>query len=280
MAGVFAVFISVWITFMRIVPESSIGLHNDMLSILTKTPAYTVEQHKSETVNRFTNDIEAVDLHLPQALQNLVTAIASSVGSMVVIGIASPYTLISLPILLPLIFMLQNFYLKTSFQLRSLQVASQAPMLQMVGAILQGRVTIRAFNQEQYMARLMSDCINRGLKVGYLFRSVQVWVTLMLGLINGCLAIALAGLLIGLGGSNGIAWGGLALLNVIRLGQDAMLLLTWWTRFESSMASMDRICDYTRRTPQEQVQFPEVHVGSAWPEGGRIQLRDLSLTYR
>ncbi|KAL9477688.1 hypothetical protein ACSS6W_007529 [Trichoderma asperelloides] len=207
-------------------------------------------------------------------------SIASCIGSIVVIGVGSPYTMISLPILLPLIFILQKFYLKTSFQLRSLQVAAQAPMLQMVGAILEGRVTIRAFNQNQYMARLMSDCINRGLMMGYLFKSVQIWVTLMLGLVNGCLAIALASLLISLGGSNSITWGGLALVNVIRLGQDAMLLLTWWTRFESTMACMDRICDYTQRTPQERVQIPEAPVDCAWPEHGRIQVKNLSLAHQ
>lgn len=80
-------------------------------------------------------------------------------------------------------------------------------MLQMVSAILEGRITIRAFNQSQYRARPMSDCINRSLMMGYLFKSVQIWVTLMLGLINGCLAIALASLLIGLGGSHSVTWG-------------------------------------------------------------------------
>lgn len=207
-------------------------------------------------------------------------AIASCIGSLVVIGVGSPLTMISLPILLPMIFILQNFYLKTSFQLRSLQVEAQAPMLQMVSAMLEGRVTIRAFNQNQYMARLMSDCINRGLMMGYLFKSVQIWVTLMLSFINGCLAIALASLLIGLAGSNSVTWGGLALLNIIRLGQEAMLLLTWWTRFESTMASMGRICDYTQRTPQEHVQVPEARIDRTWPEHGRIQLKDLSLAHQ
>lgn len=116
--------------------------------------------------------------------------------------------------------------------------------------------------------------------MGYLFKSVQIWVTLMLGLVNGCLAIALASLLISLGGSNSITWGGLALVNVIRLGQDAMLLLTWWTRFESTMACMDRICDYTQRTPQERVQIPEAPVDCAWPEHGRIQVKNLSLAHQ
>ncbi|KAL6886015.1 ABC multidrug transporter [Trichoderma evansii] len=216
----------------------------------------------------FTNDIESVDLHLPQSLQNLIAAIASCIGPIV-----SSY-------LSPMIFILQNFYLKTSFQLRSLQVEAQAPMLQMVSAILEGRVTIRAFNQNQYRARLMSDCINRALIMGYLFKSVQIWITLMLCFLNGCLASALASLLIGLGGSNSVTWGCLALVNIIRLGQDAMLLLMWWTRFETTMACMGRICDYTHRTPQEHVQIPEAPIDCIWPKHRRIQLKDLSLAHQ
>ncbi|KAJ6779518.1 hypothetical protein PWT90_06369 [Aphanocladium album] len=279
-SGVLVSFIYIWIFFMRAIPESSINLHTDMLSILMKTPASTIEKRKSETVNRFTNDIEAVDLHLPQALENLISATASAVGSIVVIGLGSPFTLISLPILLPLIFFLQKFYLATSFQLRSLQIAAQAPMLEIISATLKGRTTIMAFEQEEHIARMISSRIQRGLKIGYLFRAIQTWVTMMLSLLNGCIAIALAGLLIGLGGSKSITWGGLALVNVIRLGQDTMLLLQWWTDFESSMASMDRIYEYLRGTPQEAVPASEANLIGAWPEHGRVRVDELSLTYQ
>ncbi|OAA52989.1 ABC transporter, transmembrane domain, type 1 [Cordyceps fumosorosea ARSEF 2679] len=228
----------------------------------------------------FINDIEAVDLHLPQSLHNLISVIASALGSLVVIGIGSPFTLIGLPILLPLLFFLQKFYLSASFQLRSLRVAAQAPMLEMVSAFLEGRTTILALRQEQFTARVISDRIQRGLKIGYLFSAVQIWATLMLGLLNGCLAIALAALLIGLGGSKSVAWGGLALVNIIRLGQDNMLLMNWWTSFESDMASMDRIYGYIHLTPQERGQALHIRPPSDWPERGSIRLDNLSLAYR
>ncbi|KAM3535756.1 hypothetical protein MY4038_001032 [Beauveria bassiana] len=278
-AGVVAAFISVWIFFNRAIPSSSISLHKDMLAVLSKTPVFHVEQHRLETVNHFINDIEAVDLHLPQSLHNLISVIASALGSLVVIGIGSPFTLIGLPILLPLLFFLQKFYLSTSFQLRSLRVAAQAPMLEMVSALLEGRTTILALRQEQYTARVMSDRIQRGLKIGYLFSAVQIWVTLMLGLLNGCLAIALATLLIGLGGSKSVAWGGLALVNIIRLGQDNMLLMNWWTSFESEMASMDRIYGYIHLTPQERRQALDMRPPSDWPKRGSIRLDNLSLAH-
>ncbi|KAJ3498983.1 hypothetical protein NLG97_g702 [Lecanicillium saksenae] len=279
-SGVLVTFVYIWIFFMKAIPDSSINLHKDMMSTLMKTPASSIELHKSETVNRFTNDIEAVDLHLPQALENMISSTASAIGSIVVIGIGSPFTLISLPILLPLIFFLQKFYLSTSFQLRSLQIAAQAPMLEMISATVKGRTTIIAFGQEEHVARMISSRIQRGLKIGYLFRAIQTWVTLMLNLLNGCVAIALAALLVGLGGSKSVTWGGLALVNVIRLGQDAMLLLQWWTDFESSMASMDRIYDYLRGTPQESAGMLEADLDTSWPAHGLMQVDTLSFAYR
>lgn len=152
-------------------------------------------------------------------------------------------------------------------------------MLEVASATVQGRLTVRALRGEDFLSQVISDRIYHALLMGYIFTSVQNWAVLMLNLLNGCLATAVAGLLVGLGGAQSAGWGGLALVNTITLGQDAMLLLTWWTRFESSMASMDRISDYTNATPQEKVERPEADVGETWPEKGDIALENLSLAY-
>lgn len=277
-AAALASFACFWVFFMQLIPNSSMGLHESMMAVLVKTPVYSVEEQKSETLNKFVNDIEAVDLRLPQALTNLLSAGGASIGSVVIIGVGSPYAMISLVVLLPLLWLLQRFYLATSFQLRKLQVAAQAPMLEMVGAALEGRVTVRAFSRNEFMTRMMSDRIYRANLATYIFTSLQGWVVLMLDLLNGLLATAVAALLVGLGGSKTVSWGGLALVNSIALGQDAMLLLTWWTHFESAMASMDRILDYTKHTPQEAHHDPS-SVPDAWPVEGSVGIEGLSLAY-
>ncbi|KAM3492252.1 hypothetical protein MY3957_004440 [Beauveria namnaoensis] len=236
----------------------------------------TTELRQSETIM---NDIEAVDLDLPQALENLTTALGSSLGSLVVIAIGSPYAIISLVVLLPLLWLLQRIYLSSSFQLRTLHIAARAPMLEVASATVPGRLTVRALRAEKFMSQVISDKVYHALLMGYIFSSVQNWAILMLNLLNGCLATAVAGLLVGLGGSQSAGWGGLALVNTITLGQDAMLLLMWWTRFETSMASMERIFDYTHNTPQEKIVPPAAAVGDSWPERGGVELDNLSLNY-
>lgn len=216
---------------------------------------------------------------MPHIESDTILALGSSLGSLVVIAIGSPYAIISLVVLVPLLWLLQKFYLSTSFQLRTLQIAARAPMLEVASATVQGRLTVRALRGEDFLSQVISDRIYHALLMGYIFTSVQNWAVLMLNLLNGCLATAVAGLLVGLGGAQSAGWGGLALVNTITLGQDAMLLLTWWTRFESSMASMDRISDYTNATPQEKVERPEADVGETWPEKGDIALENLSLAY-
>lgn len=152
-------------------------------------------------------------------------------------------------------------------------------MLEVASATVQGRLTIRALRAETYLSRIISDRVYYALLMGYFFNSIQNWAILMLNLLNGCLATAVAGLLIGLGGSHSAGWGGLALVNTITLGQDSMLLLMWWTRFESSMASMERIFEYTHHTAQETVTLPATAVTETWPETGSITLNNLSLAY-
>ncbi|KAM3521744.1 hypothetical protein NHJ13051_006054 [Beauveria bassiana] len=278
-AGLCVSFVMIRMVFMKLMPRSSISLHQDMLSVLVKTPASTTELRQSETVNRFMNDIEAVDLDLPQALENLATALGSSLGSLVVMAIGSPYAIISLVVLLPLLWLLQRIYLSSSLQLRTLHIAARAPMLEIASATVPGRLTVRALRAEQFLSHVISDKVHDALLMGYIFSSVQNWAILMLNLLNGCLATAVAGLLVGLRGSQSAGWGGLALVNTITLGQDAMLLLTWWTRFETSMASMERIFDYTHNTPQDKIVPPAAAVGDSWPERGGVELDNLSLDY-
>lgn len=196
-----------------------------------------------------------------------------------VIAIGSPYAIISLVALLPLLWLLQRIYLSSSFQLRTLHIAVRAPMLEIASATVPGRLTVRALRAEPFLSQVISDKVHHALLMGYIFSSVQNWAIFMLNLLNGCLATAVAGLLVGLGGPQSAGWGGLALVNTITLGQDAMLLLTWWTRFETSMASMERIFDYTHNTPQEKIVPPAAAVADSWPERGSVTMDNLSLDY-
>ncbi|KAJ3493998.1 hypothetical protein NLG97_g4364 [Lecanicillium saksenae] len=272
-------FALIWTVFIKLIPTSGISLQKNMLLTLVKTPATTTELNQSETVNKFINDIEGIDQALPQALQNLAAALASSLASLGVIAIGSPYAIISLVILLPLLWFLQKVYLATSFQLRTLQIAARAPMLEVASGSVQGRLTVRALRGEGFMSRIISERTQHAILMGYLFTSVQNWAILMLSLLNVCLATAVAGLLVGLGGSRSASWGGLALVNTISLGQEAMLLLTWWTRFESSMASIERIFDYTHDKPQEKIATPAAVITDSWPEAGNISFENLSLSH-
>lgn len=279
-ASIIAVVISMWVYFVKGIPSSSVNLHGDMLSVLTKTPAYVVESHKAETVNRFINDIEAVDFSLPQALQNLLFAVGASVGSVVVIGVGAPYALVALAFIAPLFFFLQRFYLRTSFQVRKLRVAAQAPMLEMATAAIDGRSTIRSLQQESFLASLLRDRVHRAILAGYVFNSIQAWITLMVRMLNACLATVVTAVAISLpASSRSIGWGGLALVNIISISQEAYLLLTWWTRFESGMASMERIHEYMHDTPQEKIAPPEMNIAPSWPEKGEIEISQLSLAY-
>lgn len=279
-SSIVAVVISMWVYFVRGIPSSSIHLHSDMLSVLAKTPAYVVESCKAETVNRFINDVEAVDFSLPQALQNLLFAVGASIGSVIVIGIGAPYALVALALLAPVLFFLQRFYLRTSFQVRTLRVAAQAPMLDMATAAIEGRVTIRSLQQESYLASLLRDRVYHAVLGSYIFNSIQTWITLMVRMLNACLATVVAAVVISLpASSRSVGWGGLALVNIISISQEAFLLLTWWTRFESGMASMERIHEYTHETPQERTALLEASIASSWPEKGEIEIEQLSLTY-
>ncbi|KAH8881159.1 P-loop containing nucleoside triphosphate hydrolase protein, partial [Thozetella sp. PMI_491] len=227
----------------------------------------------------FTQDTEVLDLELPLALLNTVFAAAAVLGSIGVFAAGSVYTLLSMAVALCVLWPVQRRYLASSSQLRILQVSAQALVLGTLGASYEGRCTIRAFGMEASIRQLLIERVNQAQKPGYLFRSLQVWLQLSLGLLNAAIAGTLAALVVGLRSQIYIGWAGLALVNTISAGNDLRLLVHWWTLFESSFGVVRRIREFVTNTPSEDADQAICHVANNWPRTGNVVLENVSAVY-
>lgn len=78
--------------------------------------------------NRFSQDILLIDTELPNALMNMAALVFMMIGQAIIIAVASPYLAISYPILIGILYFIQQFYLKTSRQLRLLELDAKSPL--------------------------------------------------------------------------------------------------------------------------------------------------------
>ncbi|KAF4890167.1 ABC transporter atnG [Colletotrichum fructicola] len=284
-SGFIGTLVACGVFFLRMIPQSAVSIHRDMLDVLVSSSAGFLETNGAETLNRFTNDVNILDLALPLAVLNSTWAIAAVLASMGVLAAGSVYTLISLAVSLFVLYFIQRSYLATTSQLRTLQIASQAPVIGTLRASCDGRATIRAFNLRDSASSTLVNQVYQASKSAYLFRSLQSWLFLVIGLLGGGVAGTLAALLVGLKSKVNVGWAGVALVNTITLGSDLKMLMNWLTLLEAQLGVVRRIREFIATTPSE--NFRAVDGASPrieellddWPSRGEVVLRNVSVAY-
>ena len=111
------------------VRQTGVELHKVALSTVLRAPlTFFTTTDTGVVLNLFSQDTTIIDVELPLAFLNLVLAISAVFGMAIVSALASPYLAISYPVLLVLLYAIQKFYLRTSRQLRLLDLEAKSPL--------------------------------------------------------------------------------------------------------------------------------------------------------
>lgn len=199
---------------------------------------------------------------------------------MALIGYGSIYAAVSFPVVLVALYLIQKFYLRTSRQLRLIDIETKAPLYSLFEETLSRLATIRAFGWREALEDRNREFLDRSQRPFYLLFAVQRWLTLVLDLVVAAIAVLLMGLVVALRGTMAAGGVGLALLNVIQFSQTIKLLVTFWTTLETHIGSIARIKTFTKTAiPEDQPE--EKHIPpSDWPSAGAIEFDSLSAAYR
>lgn len=262
------------------VPRSARHLHGQVLTTAFAAPMSFIAPLPTGTlVNRFSQDMRLVDKVLPGNLVATCFILVGVIGLMALTVVASPYMAAAVPLIAGSLYFLQRFYLKTSRQLRLLELESKAPLLSHVIDTVHGVASIRAFGWEdsytERMERLLSNC----QKPFYLLLCIQRWLGVVLGLIVAALAVVLTALAVTLRGAGGAKAGfvGVALVNMMSLSQTMAMLVVMWTNLETSLGAIARIKTFTEDTPKE--PEPEGPVDAEWPKQGAVKFDNWTAGY-
>ncbi|PNY24634.1 Multidrug resistance-associated protein 1 [Tolypocladium capitatum] len=117
-----------WFLFARHCLTASIStsgttLHKRLLStVMSASMAYFSKEDSGAILNRFSQDMQLIDGELPAALLNTVATAFIALSQVAIITTASPWLVLSYPFLLLAFYGVQRFYLRTSKQLRPLDL--------------------------------------------------------------------------------------------------------------------------------------------------------------
>lgn len=112
----------------------------------------------------------------------------------------SPLLLPTLPLLLIAVYFLQRTYLRTSRQLRYLDLESRSPLYSHFIETLEGLSTIRAFGWEEAFSRTAAQRLDDSQKPYYLLFCIQRWLQFVLDMITAGVATLVVGLGLGFRG--------------------------------------------------------------------------------
>ncbi|KFX93901.1 hypothetical protein O988_06581 [Pseudogymnoascus sp. VKM F-3808] len=268
---------TLWIWHVLIFPlsASSIKLHDNQLNAaLSATMAFYSNTDTGVTTNRFSQDLMLTDNELPLTLIDCVEYIYTCSYRMVLIGLATSYVAITFPFVLATFYFVQRFYLRTSRQIRFLDLETKSPLYTHFIETLAGLATLRGFGWEDEFKRQNNRYLQASQRPFFLLATIQRWLALVLNLIVSAIAIVVAIAAVELRGSIDPGFLGLALVNIMTLGTSLQSLVSFWTDLETSIGAVSRIRAFSEHTPSEDpFHLPKAPDG--WLKSGQIDIKKL-----
>ena len=203
----------------------------------------------------------------------------NSIAGAILTSVSSGYMAVSIPILFTTLYFLQKFYLRTSQQLRSLDLEAKAPLLEHFMETLQGLTTIRAHSWIDYLVLDAFHKLDQSQKPFYLLLCMQRWLTLMLNCIVAVLAVVLMTLTATLRGKINSGLLGVSMVSVVNFGQTLSSFVSQWTMLETSLTAISRIQNYVAETPEENSTLLIAELPPDWPTEPSINIQHMSASY-
>lgn len=228
-------------------------------------------------INRFSQDLELVDMMLPIYAVNFVMSLLLVSINTIIICALGKYLGASIPLLGIVLYILQSYYLRTSRQVRLLDIEAKAPLYAHFLETIHGISSIRAFGWDGQFCKKSQSLLNRSQRPMYMLFCIQQWLTLVLDLVVGMLAVLLIIIVTSLKDRFNTASIGVALTLLLTLNQNLTQTIKMWTMTETSIGAVSRIQRFIEDTPSNQRNASSTTPD--WPSRGAVNFQDVTAGY-
>ncbi|RAH84629.1 putative ABC transporter [Aspergillus japonicus CBS 114.51] len=264
----------------RIAPQSGKRLHQRLLDIVANAPlSYFSQTDNGSTLNRFSQDIQLIDKQLPTAFQTVMTQIFKLLMQIALLCIADKWLAVSLPACGLLVYFVQKVYLRTSRQLRLLELESRAGVFSSFLESIDGLETIRAYGWTYAAIRDNIQHLDHAQRPEYLLLCLRRWLSLVLDFLAAALATIVVATAVAWRGQVSGAQVGIA-LNVMLVTNTTLLsLVVSWTNLETSLGAIARLKSLEEFTPTEGGNAGSLDPPPNWPSKGEIEFDNVTVSY-
>ncbi|PVH99185.1 putative ABC multidrug transporter [Periconia macrospinosa] len=253
-------------------------LHQEALNTLVGAPLRLFTKTDTGVItNLFSQDLNLIDTELPDSMLNTIFYTFHTIGQAAVILTSSAYLAIAYPFLVLLLYLIGKFYLRTSRQLRLLDLESKSPLYTHFIDTLKGVATLRASGFVAENIRKNALQLNRSQRPAYLLSMIQEWLNLVLELVVTVLAVMLVSIAVRLGSKSGFA--GASLYSLVTLGDNLAGIALNYTRLETCLGAISRLLKFNQTTGSEDKENEDMIPPIDWPMSGAVVLNGVSASY-
>lgn len=200
--------------------------------------------------------------------------------SLGIIASGVSYTAAIIPFFLACIYAIIRFYLRTSRQMRHLDLEGKTPLYTHFTETTAGLRHIRSLGRQQDVLRQGLLKLDTAQKPYYYMLCIQRWLTLSLDLLVLAIAVLLEAMALKFVDESSPSAIGLALLNLVSFAQQMERCFIAWTRLETSLGVVARLRSLVRTAPVEAKISPPTDLPPIWPQSGEITFKNVVLSYR
>ncbi|KAK2591920.1 hypothetical protein QQS21_010394 [Conoideocrella luteorostrata] len=204
----------------------------------------------------------------------------SSIAAAALVTTGSVFMLASVPFLILVIWALQHVYLRTSRQLRVLDLEGRSPLFTHFLETSNGLASIRAFGWQSRLRAKNERLVDQSQKPQYLLYCAERWLNLVLDLIAGAQAVLVVGLAIGLRRFTSPGLLGVSLNSVLSFSAYLSSLVSGWAMLETSLGAISRLKTFEATVKPEDRSTEIYCPPPSWPSRGAIEFRNVTSIHR
>ncbi|KAI9742905.1 MAG: hypothetical protein M1818_003634 [Claussenomyces sp. TS43310] len=267
-------------TFILLAPRSGTLLHYSIVSTVIGAPlSYFSAIDTGVILNRFSQDIQLVDRQLPQAIQALSNQLFKLLVQAILLFSAQKFMTLLLPFGIVVVYSVQKIYLRTSRQLRLLELESRSAIYSSFLESVEGVATIRAFGWKKEIEVDNNHYLEKSQQPLYILFCLQRWLNIVLDLMIAAIATGVITLAVVLRGSTTGGQIGVALNLVLVANSTLLRLVESWATLEISLGAIARIKSLQNETPKEDKPLENVEPVGSWPSSGALDIQNVTVAY-
>jgi ATP-binding cassette subfamily C (CFTR/MRP) protein 1 len=259
----------------------SAGIHSHTLLIrgILHAPIRFFEANPvGRILNRFSRDLETVEIMLPRALQDTLHCMAEVIAVVVLILIVQPAAAICILPLVVIYIRLLKAFRPTAREGQRLESITRSPIFATLSESLRGTETLRASNAQGVFGDRFNYFQDQNARAFISLAHPNRWLGVRLECL-GALLLLIVGFLAAFLPSSPLraAVSGLTLTYVMMSLGALNWLIRSLSQVESNLTSFERIEAYSQVASEN---WQGTEPPSSWPENGKIAFHDLSVRYR